>query len=96
MSWQWASFLEPPSGQNDVAVTLCILALGVLQHVLSETAVRRPFDPEVVIDTECMITTYQNVYYFADSFIDAKNKLRSAVDSLPSIGLACTEQAVAS
>jgi len=25
-----------------------------------------------------MITTYQNVYYFADSFVDAKNKLRSA------------------
>jgi len=24
-----------------------------------------------------MTTTYQNVYYFADSFVDAKNKLRS-------------------
>jgi len=47
-----------------------------MQHVLSDDAVRRPFDPEVVVDTDCMITTYQNVYYFAESFVDAKNKLR--------------------
>jgi len=82
-----------------------------MQHVLSNDAVRRPFDPEVVIQTDCMITSYQNVaiygtpratrtsrstehhvlperrdlrnttcyqnvYYFADSFVDAKNKLR--------------------
>jgi len=44
--------------------------------VLSDEAVRRPFDPDVVIQTDCMITSYQNVYYFADSFVDAKNKLR--------------------
>lgn len=46
--------------------------------MLSDAAVRRSFDPELVVQTECMITTYQNVYYFADSFVDAKNKLRSA------------------
>jgi len=32
--------------------------------VLSDVAVRRPFDPAVVIQTDCMITTYQNVHYF--------------------------------
>lgn len=47
-----------------------------MQHALSDAAVRRPFDPDVVVETECMITSYQNVYYFADSFVDAKNKLR--------------------
>jgi len=48
-----------------------------MQHVLSDVAVRRPFDPEVVVQTDCMISTFQNVYYFAESFVDAKNKLRS-------------------
>jgi len=47
-----------------------------MQHVLSDKAVRRPFDPAVVVDTDCMITTYQNVYYFTESFVDAKNKVR--------------------
>ena len=32
--------------------------------MLSDVAVRRPFDPAVVIQTDCMITTYQNVHYF--------------------------------
>ena len=50
-----------------------------MQHVLSDAAVRRPFDPEVVVSTECMITTFQNVYYFADSFVSAKTKLRSVL-----------------
>jgi len=53
-----------------------------IQHVLTDEAVHRPFDPEVVVKTECMITTYQNVYYFADSFITAKNKLRFTPFSL--------------
>ena len=56
---------------------MCVVDV-VMQHVLSDAAVRRPFEPQVVIRTECMITTYQNVYYFADSFVDAKNKLRFA------------------
>jgi phenylalanine-4-hydroxylase len=48
----------------------------LLKHVLSDEAVRRPFDPQEAIQTECMITTYQNLYYYANSFLEAKEQLR--------------------
>ena len=46
------------------------------QHVLSGSAVHKPFDVATVCQTECMITTFQNAYFYSESFEEAKEKLR--------------------
>ncbi|KAK2187876.1 hypothetical protein NP493_152g03009 [Ridgeia piscesae] len=48
-----------------------------LKHVLSEKAVIKRFEPEITSTTECMITTFQNEYFFTDTFDEAKAKLRA-------------------
>lgn len=51
----------------------------MVQHAVSDGAVKRPFDPQEAIQTECMITTFQNVYYYTENFSEAKEKLRQVV-----------------
>ncbi|XP_028257305.1 tryptophan 5-hydroxylase 1-like [Parambassis ranga] len=53
-----------------------------LKHVLSGTASTLPFEPAVTCNQECMITTFQQVYYVAESFEEAKNKLREFAKTL--------------
>uniref|UniRef100_A0A669D8V2 Tryptophan hydroxylase 1 n=1 Tax=Oreochromis niloticus TaxID=8128 RepID=A0A669D8V2_ORENI len=53
-----------------------------LQHALSSCANILPFDPTVTCNQECMITTFQQVYYVADSFEEAKNKMREFAKTL--------------
>lgn len=36
-----------------------------------------PFDPKVTCDQECIITTFQDVYFVSESFEEAKVKMRS-------------------
>jgi hypothetical protein len=36
------------------------------------------FDPEVTCREECIITAFQNSYYYTDSFEEAKDKMRWA------------------
>lgn len=35
-----------------------------------------PFDPKVTSKQECIITTFQDVYFVSDSFEEAKVKMR--------------------
>ncbi|XP_055341908.1 tryptophan 5-hydroxylase 1-like [Paramacrobiotus metropolitanus] len=51
-------------------------SIGELQHVLSPAAKKLPFDPVVTCSQECMITTYQNVYFYSNSFDEAKEQMR--------------------
>ena len=49
-----------------------------LRHPLSDET--KPnimaFDPEVMAYEECIITSFQNAYYYSDSFEEAKDKMR--------------------
>uniref|UniRef100_M3ZFX2 tryptophan 5-monooxygenase n=1 Tax=Xiphophorus maculatus TaxID=8083 RepID=M3ZFX2_XIPMA len=53
-----------------------------LKHALSGEANIRPFDPVVTCNQECMITTFQDVYFVAESFEEAKNKMRQFAKTL--------------
>lgn len=46
------------------------------QHALSGNARIMPFDPKVTSKQECIITTFQDVYFVSDSFEEAKVKMR--------------------
>lgn len=50
--------------------------VSVLQHALSGNARIMPFDPKVTSKQECIITTFQDVYFVSDSFEEAKVKMR--------------------
>jgi len=51
----------------------------VLQHALSDDAVKKPFDPLSTCQQECLITTFQDVYFYTESFEDAKEQMRSVL-----------------
>lgn len=46
------------------------------QYSLTEEPEKRPFDPSKTALQEYPITSFQPVYFVADSFEDAKEKLR--------------------
>nr|XP_033484099.1 tryptophan 5-hydroxylase 1-like isoform X3 [Epinephelus lanceolatus] len=51
-------------------------SISELKHALSGKAHILPFDPVVTCNQECLITTFQDVYFVSDSFEEAKNKMR--------------------
>lgn len=51
-------------------------SIAELQHAVSAENKIKPFDPEVTCYEECIITSFQNVYYYTDSFEEAKEKMR--------------------
>uniref|UniRef100_A0A3Q3H0B3 tryptophan 5-monooxygenase n=1 Tax=Kryptolebias marmoratus TaxID=37003 RepID=A0A3Q3H0B3_KRYMA len=51
-------------------------SISELRHALSGNARIMPFDPKVTSKQECMITTFQDVYFVSDSFEEAKVKMR--------------------
>ncbi|XP_055935929.1 tyrosine 3-monooxygenase-like [Argiope bruennichi] len=54
---------------------------GELQHALSEKPKLRRFEPEITAVTPYDDSTYQNLYFVADSFNEAKEKVRNFVNS---------------
>ncbi|XP_070757916.1 tryptophan 5-hydroxylase 1-like isoform X2 [Enoplosus armatus] len=51
-------------------------SISELKHALSGKARTLPFDPMVTCNQECLITTFQEVYFVSQSFEEAKNKMR--------------------
>ncbi|KAK2834718.1 hypothetical protein Q7C36_015419 [Tachysurus vachellii] len=51
-------------------------SISELKHALSGNACIMPFDPIVTCKQECIITTFQDVYFMSDSFEEAKVKMR--------------------
>lgn len=51
-------------------------SISELKHALSGNATILPFDPKVTCNQECIITTFQDVYFVSDSFEEAKVKIR--------------------
>lgn len=48
----------------------------ILQHALSDKATVKVFDPKTTCFQECLITTFQDVYFVSESFEEAKEKMR--------------------
>ncbi|KAG9331784.1 hypothetical protein AGOR_G00170640 [Albula goreensis] len=51
-------------------------SISELKHALSGNSKILPFDPKVTCKQECIITTFQDVYFVSDSFEEAKVKMR--------------------
>lgn len=49
---------------------------GERQHAVSDKAVIHVFDPERVVSQECLVTTFQDAYFFTRNFDEAQHKLR--------------------
>jgi len=51
-------------------------SVAELQHAITAENKIKKFDPEVTCQEECIITSYQNAYYYTDSFEEAKEQMR--------------------
>uniref|UniRef100_S4RVN8 tryptophan 5-monooxygenase n=1 Tax=Petromyzon marinus TaxID=7757 RepID=S4RVN8_PETMA len=51
-------------------------SISELKHALSENAKVKGFDPKVTCKQECLITTFQDIYFVSESFEEAKEKMR--------------------
>lgn len=51
-------------------------SVAELQHAIASSAKIKRFDPNVTCQEECIITAYQNAYYYTDSFEEAKDRMR--------------------
>lgn len=50
-------------------------SFGELEYCLTDKPEIRPFDPPVTAQQKYPITSYQPVYFVAESFADAKEKM---------------------
>ncbi|XP_062845462.1 tryptophan 5-hydroxylase 1b [Trichomycterus rosablanca] len=51
-------------------------SISELQHALSGNAKILPFEPKMTCRQECLITTFQEVYFMSESFEEAKVRMR--------------------
>uniref|UniRef100_A0A8C1PQS7 Tryptophan hydroxylase 1b n=1 Tax=Cyprinus carpio TaxID=7962 RepID=A0A8C1PQS7_CYPCA len=51
-------------------------SISELKHSLSGSAKIMPFEPNVTCKQECLITTFQDVYFVSESFEEAKFRMR--------------------
>ncbi|XP_065907094.1 phenylalanine-4-hydroxylase-like [Dysidea avara] len=58
-------------------------SFGELQHCLSDKPEVLPFNPEKIVVTDYPITTMQPLYFLAESFEDARKKLKEFADTIP-------------
>ncbi|XP_060832488.1 tryptophan 5-hydroxylase 1 [Bombus pascuorum] len=57
-------------------------SVAELKHAVSVPEKTFRFDPEVTCKQECIITAFQNAYYYTDSFEEAKEKMRSFANQI--------------
>ncbi|GCB71055.1 tryptophan 5-hydroxylase 1a [Scyliorhinus torazame] len=63
-------------GQLRVYGAGLLSSVSELKHSLAGNTKVKPFDPKVTSKQECLITTFQDVYFVSESFEDAKEKMR--------------------
>ena len=63
-------------GQLRVYGAGLLSSVAELRHAISTPEKTKRFDPEITCREECIITSYQNAYYYTDSFEEAKDKMR--------------------
>ena len=54
---------------------------GELQHAVEGNSEIIRFDPDRVVQQECLITTFQEAYFYTRNFDEAQQKLRSVMCS---------------
>ncbi|XP_015429417.1 PREDICTED: tryptophan 5-hydroxylase 1 [Dufourea novaeangliae] len=52
-------------------------SVAELKHAISAPEKTFRFEPDITCRQECIITAFQNAYYYTDSFEEAKEKMRS-------------------
>lgn len=57
-------------------------SVAELNHAISAKDKIKKFDPDITCDEECIITSYQNAYYYTDSFDEAKEKMRAYAETI--------------
>nr|BBI36953.1 tryptophan hydroxylase 1 [Etmopterus molleri] len=57
-------------------------SVSELKHSLSGNSKVKPFEPKVTCKQECLITTFQDVYFVSESFQEAKEKMREFVKTI--------------
>ncbi|VDL69520.1 unnamed protein product [Nippostrongylus brasiliensis] len=55
---------------------------GELQHAVEDSPTILRFDPDRVVEQECLITTFQNAYFYTRNFEEAQQKLRMFTSSM--------------
>ncbi|XP_063624598.1 tryptophan 5-hydroxylase 1-like [Cydia splendana] len=65
-----------PDGSFRVYGAGLLSSVAELKHALTTSTKHKRFDPEVAVNESCIITSYQNAYYYTDSFEEAKEKIR--------------------
>lgn len=63
-------------GQLRVYGAGLLSSVAELRHAVTASGKIKRFDPEVTCQEECIITAFQNAYYYTDSFEEAKDKMR--------------------
>lgn len=58
-------------------------SFGELQYCLTDEPKVKPFEPEVTAEQEYPITTFQPIYFLADSFKSAKDKMSAYALKIP-------------
>lgn len=51
-------------------------SIAELKHAISTPEKTLRFEPDVTVKQECIITSFQNAYYYTDSIEEAKEKMR--------------------
>uniref|UniRef100_A0A158P9Z5 BH4_AAA_HYDROXYL_2 domain-containing protein n=1 Tax=Angiostrongylus cantonensis TaxID=6313 RepID=A0A158P9Z5_ANGCA len=55
---------------------------GELQHAVEDSPTILRFDPDRVVQQECLITTFQDAYFYTRNFEEAQQKLRMFTSSM--------------
>jgi tryptophan 5-monooxygenase len=67
---------KQPDGSFKVYGAGLLSSVAELQHAIAATDKIKKFDLDEVFQEECVVTSYQNSYFWTDSFEEAKEKLR--------------------
>ncbi|XP_055609594.1 tryptophan 5-hydroxylase 1 isoform X2 [Uranotaenia lowii] len=57
-------------------------SVAELKHAITTPDKIKRFDPDITCQEECIITSYQNAYYYTDSFEEAKEKMRAFAENI--------------
>lgn len=71
-----------PDGTHKVFGAGLLSSVAELNHAITTPEKIKRFDPDVTCKEECIITAYQNTYYYTESFEEAKDKMRAFADTI--------------
>lgn len=57
-------------------------SVAELKHAITTKDKIKKFDPDITCYEECIITSFQNAYYYTDSFEEAKDKMRAYAETI--------------